>query len=600
MPDPRAFGASRAGASPRRVSISDRLIVLAVVVTVSACAPRPTAPSIPESTTGSTGQPPARLQTAPKSIVWAMDQRVEGFTELFGGPASGWRVPYLALHDFLVVLNDAADPVPRLAVEIPSQNAGTWKVNADGTMDTTWKLRPNVTWHNGEPLRPADFVFGWRIAREPGVPYNKRAVAAAIERIETPDDQTLVYHWKSLYPFADRIQQFDLDAFPSWNGSLVETFEGNKAEFLHHAWMTREFVGLGPYRLTAWDPGTMFVMEPYDRWHGGRARIDRIEVRFVGDDNVRLAGVLSGDIDLTLANSGGPAPEQWETLIEQCDRPGRGQVIKEQVGRLNYATPRWSNPLFGGNDRFRVRQAMTYALDREAVAELMVKDRELVSHSWIQKTTPLFAAEGRKITAYPYDQNRALQLFHEAGWTRGPDGVLHNAAGEKFRFEYMTGGSGLSAAPVLQADWKKVGVEAEIVVTPPHLSSNLEYQASFPGIQNTGNAISFAFIDGRFHSRNISRPENRWGGQNRAGYGDPQADELVERLLTTLDQRERWSAEGDLAGLITRSAVFVWLYHPTYASTTKQGITGIKPNRATGQSGDLLVTWNLAEWDIQR
>jgi peptide/nickel transport system substrate-binding protein len=529
-----------------------------------------------------------------------MDQRVEGFTELFGGPASGWRVPYLALHDFLVVLNDAGEPIPRLVSELPSQTRGSWKVNADGTMETVWKLRPGITWHNGEPLRPADFVFGWRVALDPAVPYNKRAVAAAIERIDAQDDTTLVFHWKNLYPFADRIQQFDLDAFPSWNQSLMESFETTKSEFVYHPWLTRDFVGLGPYRLTAWDPGTSFVMEPYDRWYGGRAKIDRIEVRFVGDDNVRLAGILSGEVDITLANGGGPPPEQWETVVEQYERLGLGQLIREQVGRLTYATPKWTNPLFGGNDKTRVRQAMTHAVDREALAELMVKDRALVSHSWIQQGTPLYEAQKAKIVVYSYDQARAAELFQASGWTKGPDGMLQSVAGERFHFELFTGGGGTRAAQVMQDDWKKVGVDAELSITPPQLSSNLEYQASFPGIQTTGNAISFAFIDGRFHSRNISRPENRWGGQNRAAYNDPEADRIVERLLATLDQTQRWNLEGDLANLITRNAVFLWMYHPTAASTAKKGITGPKPNRATGHSGDLLLTWNIHEWDVVR
>ncbi|MPZ14894.1 MAG: hypothetical protein GEU73_10820 [Chloroflexi bacterium] len=572
-------------------------VIISVSVVLSACATPSTSPGGSGEAGSSVGQGQSGTQSGSKRVVWAMDQPVEGFTELFGGPASGWRVPYLALHDFLVVLDDAGEPRPRLATELPSQPAGTWKVNPDGTMETTWKLRPGVTWHNGEPLRPADFEFGWRVALDPAVPWNKRAVAAAIERIETPDDSTLVFYWGNLYPFADRIQQFDLDAFPTWNTGLMEAFETNKAEFPHDPWLTREFVGLGPYRLTAWEPGVQFVMEPNESWYGGRSKIDRIEVRFVGDDNVRLAGILSGEIDLTLANSGGPLPEVWQTLTEQYVGTGQGQLIKEQVGRLTYATPKWTNPLFGGNNQAKVRQAMTYALDRESLAEVMVKDRNLASHSWIQKGTPLHNSQGSKIAVYPYDPAKASQLFQEAGWTRGPDGVLQNAAGEKFQFECWCAET---YGPVLQADWKQVGVDAELVVTPPQLRSNLEYQASFPGIQGTGNAISFAFIDGRFHSRNIARTENRWGGQNRAGYSDPEADSTVERILRALDQTERWNLEGDLAGLITRNAVFVWMYHPTAASSAAKGITGLKPSRATGHSGDLLLTWNIAEWDISQ
>jgi peptide/nickel transport system substrate-binding protein len=572
-------------------------LALALLISATAlggCA----APARPEE--ARSGSSPVQQEprpATPKRIVWAMDQRVEGFTELFGGPASGWRVPYLALHDFLIVLDDGGEPHPRLVAEAPSQGRGTWTVNPDGTMETTWKLRPGVTWHNGEPLRPEDFVLGWRVARDPGVPYNKRAVAAAIDRIEVIDQTTMVFHWKNLYPFADRIQQFDLDAFPSWNQSLVESFETSKSDFPNHPWLTRDFVGLGPYRLTAWDPGSSFVMEPFDRWYGGRAKIDRIEVRWVGDDNTRLAGILAGETDITLANAGGPTPEQWETLAP-FEQSGMGRLIKEQVGRLNYGTPKWSNPLFGGNDKAAVRQAMTHAIDREALAELMVKDRALVSHSWIQQGTPLHQSQGAKIVVYPHDPARAAQLFQEAGWARGADGILANAAGQRFQFQYMASGSNLRSVQVLQDDWKKVGVETEIDVTSPQLSSNLEHQASFSGIQSTGNAISFAFLDGRFHSRNVARPENRWGGQNRSAYIDPEADRLVERLLMALDQTERWNLEGDLANLVTRNAVFFWYYHPTAASTAKKSVTGLKPSRATGHSGDLLLTWNVAEWDV--
>src|SRR5579871_3090211 len=279
-----------------------RVVIVSVALVATACA-SPSAPGSSGSAPGTTnaGAPPPSTQ-APKRIVLAMNQPVEGFTELFGGPQSGWRVPYLALHDFLVILDDGADPHPRLASEIPSQASGSWTVNADGTMATTWKLRPGVTWHNGQPLRPQDFVFGWQVATDPALPFNKKAVAAAIDRIDTPDDLTLVYHWKSLYPFADRIQQGDLDPFPSWDAGLLDTYQNNKAEFVNDPWLSKEFVGLGPYRLGAWDPGVSFELDAYDHWYGGRAKISQIEVRNMGDDNARLAAILAGEVDVTPAN----------------------------------------------------------------------------------------------------------------------------------------------------------------------------------------------------------------------------------------------------------------------------------------------------------
>lgn len=560
------------------------MVLLMAAIGVAGCAAPPAPP----------GEPGAAPPGQPKRVVWAMNQPVEGFTELFGGPASAWRAPYHAVHDFLAALNDVGDPVPRLATEIPSQATGSWKVNPDGTMDTTWKLRPGITWHNGEPLRPADFELGWRVALDPSVPWNKRSVAAAIGSIEGPDTTTLIFHWKNLYPFADRIQPFDLDALPSWNQSLRDIFETNKADFANHPWFSREFVGLGPYRVTAWEPGINFVLEPFGAWYGGRAKIDRIEVRLVLDDQVRLAGVLSGDIDLVLANAGGLGGENANVLRKQWEAAGKGAVLKNGVGRLTYSTPKWANPLVGGKDKARVRQAMTHALDKDALATLN-PDPDPVSHSWIQEGTPLWSSQKAKIMKYEYELTRAAQLFREAGWMSGPDGLLRNAGGERFAFECWCSGVGGEAVVDM---WKKAGMEVEQVVTPPQLSANLEYQASFPGVQSTGNAISFAFLDGRFHSRNIARPENRWGGQNRAAYSDPEADSLVERILRTLAQNERWSLEGDLANLVTRDAVVFWLVHPTPSSQVRKGVTGLKAIKATGQSGDIHLTWNVAEWDL--
>src|SRR5688500_16566542 len=121
---------------------------LAILLLVS-CGPAST------PTTPSAGAPGSAPESAPnaqrsghKNLVWILNREPEGFSELFGGSASiHWRMMYHAMHDFLVALDNNGDPVERLAVARPSQAAGTWKINADGTMETTWKLRPNVKWH---------------------------------------------------------------------------------------------------------------------------------------------------------------------------------------------------------------------------------------------------------------------------------------------------------------------------------------------------------------------------------------------------------------------------------------------------------------------
>src|SRR5437870_524036 len=70
------------------------------------------------------------------------------------------------------------DPAPRTlvrrrATKIPSVNDGDWKVNPDGTMDVTWKLKPNVTSHDGAPLTSADVAFGYQMYLDPELPVQR-------------------------------------------------------------------------------------------------------------------------------------------------------------------------------------------------------------------------------------------------------------------------------------------------------------------------------------------------------------------------------------------------------------------------------------------
>src|SRR6266571_3150048 len=101
---------------------------LASALLLAACGP---SAQPGEGTSGGTGQP-----SAPKKLIWILNLEPEGFSELFGGSSSThWRMVYEALHDFLVVLDNNGDPVPRLALGLPSRDNGSWQINGDGTME---------------------------------------------------------------------------------------------------------------------------------------------------------------------------------------------------------------------------------------------------------------------------------------------------------------------------------------------------------------------------------------------------------------------------------------------------------------------------------
>src|SRR5437867_3263484 len=63
----------------------------------------------------------------------------------------------------IALLDPQAKPHPYLVETLPELNTASWRVSPDGSMETTYRLRPNLTWHDGKPLSSYDFVFSWQV-----------------------------------------------------------------------------------------------------------------------------------------------------------------------------------------------------------------------------------------------------------------------------------------------------------------------------------------------------------------------------------------------------------------------------------------------------
>src|SRR5712692_9073159 len=132
-------------------------------------------------------------------------------------------------------------------------------------MDVTWKLKPNLTWHDGAPLTADDFVFGMQVYQDKDVPLAPRPEIRLIGAITAPDSQTLVVHWKETYADANVGDMFVFPAVP--RHILGDLYAGgDKQAFLNSPYWARQFVGVGPYRLGEYSRETLIVT---DQWHAG-------------------------------------------------------------------------------------------------------------------------------------------------------------------------------------------------------------------------------------------------------------------------------------------------------------------------------------------
>jgi peptide/nickel transport system substrate-binding protein len=520
-----------------------------------------------------------------------------GFSELNSGQDSPINRPmWQMMHDFMMVFDPNGAPIARLVTELPSQERGTWTIHPDGTMETTYHLKPGVRWHDGTEFTAADMIVGWQVAVDPSLPYNRRAVAVAIDHLETPDPHTVVASWKQTYPWADRIQPNDWDPMPQHLIGPAYTADPSGVTKLDY-WRGG-FVGLGAYQLVSWDPGSAILMQANRDYHLGPPKIDRIEVRFVTDENARLASLLAGDADMIAAQMGTLGLESRRVLGERWAAMGGGTITAQGAASFNSLMPKWSNPLIGGARNAPTRQGLLLGLDRGALAEVAQGDASLVVDSWIYPNVPEFDVVKDRIVRYPYNLDRATRTLQEAGWRPGSDGVLQSAQGERFEVEVR---AEERAGAVIRDSWRLLGVDATILVPPASLSRNQEWQANYPGFVTTGTTPTpSAMLDGRLHSRNCPSEANRWGGQNRQCYQNLEIDSLVERVFVSIDERARWDLDGEIARTVTQeAAIFPTYRSPRGYAILRRGITGVPVMQVLGQSGDLQVTSNVADWDMQ-
>src|SRR5439155_14505785 len=89
------------------------------------------------------------------------------------------------------------------------------QVFPDGTMQTTYTLRPNLTWHDGEPLTADDFVFSWRVYSTPDLGLTGQPPFRAMRDVTATNPQQFTIQWKAPYPDAASLSTQPTNAFPA-------------------------------------------------------------------------------------------------------------------------------------------------------------------------------------------------------------------------------------------------------------------------------------------------------------------------------------------------------------------------------------------------
>jgi peptide/nickel transport system substrate-binding protein len=310
--------------------------------------------------------------------------------------------------------------------------------------------------------------------------------------------------------------------------------------FVNHTFWTTEYVGLGPYRLDAWEPGAFMEGVAFSGHVLGRPKIERVRLTFIPDANTALANLLGGEAhyisDYVLSYQEGITLEnEWKTSAA-------GTVLWAPI--LFRVTHVQQRPEYASSPALldvRVRKAFAHAVDLPTAVEALTGNKGLATSTLTSPAASYYPEVERAITKHSFDPRRTQQLMEEAGFHRGPDGFFVSPpqlGGEPFRLEawHSAGAAWERENAILVDSLRRAGIDAVSKVTPAAMVRDAKARATTPGLATAGQGHDRWT---NFTSDAIPGPDNRWHGNNRGAWSSPDFDRAHQAFSASLGRADR-------------------------------------------------------------
>jgi peptide/nickel transport system substrate-binding protein len=502
-----------------------------------------------------------------------VQQEPERLSEILNATAVNNLVCNLIFSKF-VKYDDELRLVPDLIEEIPTvENGG---VSTD-RLTYRYRLRRDARWHDGRALTSADVEFTYRVLTDPGVNVESREGWDAIASVETPDEHTVVFHLRETFP--DFVSEIFFDE-PVLPRHLLERETGdafNQSRF-HHA-----PVGSGPFVFKEWKSGSHLILTRNDRYYGEGPYLDEIIFKFIPDENALLVRLKTGEIDV-YDNADLSFLGQLRAL------PGVDVRLTPTMMYEHVDLNMESGPL---RDK-RVRQALSYATDREEIAEV-VYDGHVEPALLDEHPASVYFSEGAAARV-TYDPLRARRLLRDAGWVdEDGDGVLEKD-GRALVLTISTTSGRLNRERteiVLRDQYRRVGVD----LRPKNFNPTV-----FAGSYEEGGILKRGKFDLALYAW-LSSPEpatkedlySLWtvppDGQNHPRIRNERLTDLLGQGARETDQRRRVEIYREIADVLVDEVPVIPLFWYTAVDACTSRLRNYRPNPT--QSAD---TWNASTW----
>jgi peptide/nickel transport system substrate-binding protein len=438
---------------------------------------------------------------------------------------------------------------PKLQLE--GDLAERWEVK-DAGKTIVFHLHHGVKWHDGAPFTSADVKFTIDSIMDPKVASPDKSSFDLLDKVETPDDYTVVARYKKAYA----------PALEAW-GQLIIPKHLLAGKDLNTDPFNRHPVGTGAYRFQSWTDKQSIVLTANPDYWDGKVHIQTQVLRFVPEPSTQLLELKRGGIDaMTLQ------PDQY---LKETDGPSfertNAKVRFAGMHQYTFLAFNLARPPF---DDVRVRLALSGAIDRD---ELIQGVMQGLARPCSGPYSPMMQAYDQSVKPVALDLTKSARLLDEAGWKLGTDGMRHKD-GKPLEFGLITNTGNApreKTVLILQQQFLKLGVKADVqtmewsVFNTARLDKR-DFDAAVLAWNLTLDPDQYSI----FHSSQTHPSE-----QNFVSLKDAQVDKLLEEGRVTFDPAKRTAIYRAFHRRIAELQPYAFLYAPDELSALSRKFQGL-------------------------
>ena len=409
--------------------------------------------------------------------------------------------------------------------------AKSWEQQDDKTW--TFDLLDGVTFHNGEAFTGDDVKYTFERLLDPKTASAYASLYDTIDQVEVVTPNQVVFHLKTPFgPFLSNLAN---------NGEIVN----QKA--IESADPARNPVGTGPFQFVEWVQGDHLTLKKFPGYfQSGIPYLDQIDFRFLLVDQSRIDGLSSGELDWVDA-----VPLQQLSSLQED--PRFTYVTSPTAGIPDFLSMNTAKPPF---DKPEVRQAVAWALDREAIRAIAYFGAGEVGVEEVPSGSTWF--DGEDPYADAPDIEKAKSLLAEAGYA---DGLTIEYLGLPQYPELLKTGE------VVREQLQAAGITMDI--------KQVDVSVWFSQFSKGDYQITSAYQERTIDPDNFYSLVLRSGGPiNSSKYSNPEVDDLIDQARTETDEAKRQGLYTEIRKIVREDAPLIFVHYETINYLMNTNVVG--------------------------